>query len=386
MEGYGMYCLGCMKEIDDSQKECPFCGFCKEEYLKTVSGRALPLETILIGRYLIGKVLGEGGFGITYLAYDLQTDTPVAIKEYFPSGFAGRNSTTDHHLEVSQGKMHEYYEKGLRDFEKEARILARLQEIEGIVSVKSFFHENKTAYMVMEYIHGISLKEYVVKRGKPLSEKGCLFLMRPIMKALSQVHKEGIIHRDISPDNIIIQKRGKTVLLDFGSARQSLGEETKSLTVLLKHGYAPVEQYQSQGKQGPYTDVYALCATMYWMVSGQKPVEAIERLVQDTLVPLKERMYKGEKLAVSDGFSDIVAKGMAVKREERYQSVSEVLRDINTLSKEKITEEEVEKRETQFVNPVLTEESITIDWNIWELSFVFVLLVLVAIAGDVFLQ
>lgn len=371
-----MYCLGCMKEIDDSQKECPFCGFCKEKYLKTVSGRTLPIETILIGRYLIGKVLGEGGFGITYLAYDLQTDTPVAIKEYFPSGFAGRSSTIDHHLEVSQGKMQEYYEKGLRDFEKEARILARLQEIEGIVSVKSFFHENKTAYMVMKYIHGISLKEYVVKRRNPLSEKGCLFLMKPIMKALSQVHKEGIIHRDISPDNIIVQKRGKTVLLDFGSARQSLGEETKSLTVLLKHGYAPVEQYQSQGKQGPYTDVYALCATMYWMVSGQKPVEAIERLVQDTLVPLKERLYKGEQLAISEGFSDIITKGMAVKREERYQRVSEVLRDINKLSEEKIIEEKVEKQETQFVNPISAEENKTIDWNIWEWSFVlFALLV-----------
>ena len=206
------------------------------------------------------------------------------------------------------------------------------------------------------------------------------------MKALSQVHKEGIIHRDISPDNIIIQKRGKTVLLDFGSARQSLGEETKSLTVLLKHGYAPVEQYQSQGKQGPYTDVYALCATMYWMVSGQKPVEAIERLVQDTLVPLKERMYKGEKLAVSEGFSDIVAKGMAVKREERYQSVSGVLRDINKLSKEKITEEEVEKRKTQFVNPVLTEENITTDWNIWDLSFIFVWFALLITGGYIFFE
>lgn len=174
------------------------------------------------------------------------------------------------------------------------------------------------------------------------------------------------------------------MLLDFGSARQSLGEETKSLTVLLKHGYAPVEQYQSQGKQGPYTDVYALCATMYWMVSGQKPVEAIERLVQDTLVPLKERRYKEEKLAVSDGFSDIVAKGMAVKREERYQNISEVLRDINTLSEEKITEEKMEKQETQFVNPISAEENTTIDWNIWELSFV--LFALLVTGGYIFFE
>ena len=320
-----MYCLGCMKEIDDSQKECPFCGFRKEEYLKTVSGRALPLETILIGRYLIGKVLGEGGFGITYLAYDLQTDTPVAIKEYFPSGFASRSATQREQLEIAQGQIYEHYEKGLKDFEKEARILAKLQEIEGIVSVKSFFHENKTAYMVMEYIQGISLKEYVVSQGKPLSEKECLNLMKPIMEALVYVHKEGIIHRDISPDNIIIKKNGRTTLIDFGSARRSLGEETQSLTVLLKHGYAPVEQYQTRGKQGPYTDVYALCATMYWMVSGKKPIEAIERLVFNGLIPLKENIYNGEYLEVSQIFSDVIEKGMAVKSIQRYQNVESLL-------------------------------------------------------------
>lgn len=328
----GMFCFGCMRQIEDTENECPFCGFSNEGYKKKISDRVLRPETILAGRYLIGKVLGEGGFGITYLAYDLQEEITVAIKEYFPNGLANRSMTQgqSEQICISSGRMRNYYEKGLSDFEKEVRILAKLRGIEGIVEVRSFFHENNTAYMVMEYVKGISLKEYLKKKKHPLAEEKCLKIMKPIMKALSYVHQEGIVHRDISPDNILLKKDGTVVLIDFGSARRSLGEETKSLTVLLKHGYAPVEQYQTKGKQGAWTDVYALCATMYRMASGQVPDESIERLVEDYLVSLKNCSYNGEKLNISETFSDIIEKGMAVKAKDRYQSMERLLEGFET--------------------------------------------------------
>lgn len=344
-----MFCFNCMQQIDDTENECPFCGFSNEIYKRKISDRVLPPETILAGRYLIGKVLGEGGFGITYLAYDLQEETTVAIKEYFPNGLANRSMTQGtEQLHISSGQMREYYEKGLTDFEKEARILAKLRGVRGIVEVKSFFHENNTAYMVMEYVKGISLKEHLKQKNKPLSEEECLKIMKPIIKALSYVHQEGIVHRDISPDNILLKKDGTVVLIDFGSARRSLGEETKSLTVLLKHGYAPVEQYQTKGKQGAWTDVYALCATIYRMASGQVPNESIERLVEDNLISLENISYAGKKLKVSESFSNVIEKGMAVKAKDRYQDMEELLQGFNSYKEKAESIKKSEDSKLQF--------------------------------------
>ena len=317
-------CYGCMREKENIDEICPYCGFNRFSYEKTRSTRALPLGTILNGKYFLGKVLGEGGFGITYLALDLNFEIPVAVKEYFPVGLASRDTSIEGNTEnvsVITGEKKKYYEYGIKSFSSEAKNLARFQKTDGIISVKDFFLENSTAYLVMEYIEGKTLKQYLEEREFPLSEEETLRLIHPILNALQEIHEEGIIHRDISPENIMLAKDGRIVLIDFGAARISTGAETKSLTVLLKHGYAPVEQYQTKGKQGPYTDIYSVCATMYRMLSGEKPEEAIDRIVEDRVVPLEER----RDIQVSHQVSSAIQKGLSIQAWDRYQTVEELI-------------------------------------------------------------
>lgn len=266
-------CPGCMRIVEDFEKPCPYCGFDKREYEKTRSYRTLPPGTILAGKYFLGKVIGEGGFGITYLAWEMNLEVPVAVKEYFPSGLATRDTQLtggkSKTVSVMAGDQGHYYQSGLRSFEQEARNLAKFQNLPGVVSVKDLFFENQTAYLAMEYIPGITMKQYLRSKGNRLDERTVLRLMRPVLESLDKVHRSGIIHRDISPDNILITADQKVTLIDFGAARMASGNDGKSMTILLKHGYAPVEQYQSKGRQGPWTDVYAICATMYRMISGE---------------------------------------------------------------------------------------------------------------------
>ena len=333
-------CYGCMREKENTDERCPCCGFDNASYEKTRSTRALPLGTILNGKYLLGKVLGEGGFGITYLAMDLNLEMPVAIKEYFPVGLASRDTSIEgstENVSVITGEKKKYYDYGIKSFASEAKNLAKFRKTDGIISVTDFFLENSTAYLVMEYIDGKTLKEYLEEKETPLSEEETLRLIRPVLNALSQIHEERIIHRDISPENIMIAHSGQVVLIDFGAARISTGAETKSLTVLLKHGYAPVEQYQTKGKQGPYTDIYAICATMYRMMSGEKPEEAIDRMVDDKVIPLEQR----SGISVSHHVSAAIQKGLSVQPKDRFQAVEEL--------EEELFEEEPAVMEERYV-------------------------------------
>lgn len=261
------YCINCMTEISDQEDVCPYCGKKIGEY--TVNQRALRPMTILNGKYLIGRVLGEGGFGITYLGLDLNLQLKVAIKEYFPIQFASRytyeNDSND--VVIISGKSAVSFQKGVERYEKEAKRLVKLEALPGIVRVLNFFYENNTAYMVMDYIQGISLKDYIYEKGK-MSWKEAVDTIEPIIKSLGVLHDNGIMHRDISPDNIMRNLTGQITLIDFGAAREMDNGE-KSKTIELKHGYAPPEQYQSDGNQGPWTDVYALCATLYYLISGK---------------------------------------------------------------------------------------------------------------------
>ena len=208
---------------------------------------------------------------------------------------------------------------------QEASNLAKFQQEDGIVSVKNFFYENNTAYMVMEYIDGDTLKEYLAQHGEKLPYEIVLSMMRPVMKSLTVVHEAGIIHRDISPDNIMVTKDGKMKLIDFGAARFIGNEDEKSLTVMLKEGYAPPEQYQTNGKQGPWTDVYALCATMYRMLSGIVPVEAPARVMNGNIISSIQ--------GVSVRVNNAIAKGMALETSSRYDTISDLL---YTLEKKKL--------------------------------------------------
>ncbi len=266
-------CYGCMR-IKGSAVRCGFCGYLETE---KNAKHQLAAGAVLHGRYGIGKVLGQGGFGITYLAWDMEQRIPVALKEYYPSSVANRS----HGCTVSSFNGRAYQE-GRDRFLKEAQALSQLRWLSNIVQVYGSFVENNTAYIVMEYIDGITLQEHVRRRGGRLSPEETFTILRPIIKAMSLVHESGMIHRDISPDNIMIQPNGRVIILDFGTARNldlEVGRLTHSTQVVLKQGFTPVEQYISGKRVDQRTDEYALCMTMYFCMTGHPPPDSLRRFV-----------------------------------------------------------------------------------------------------------
>ena len=277
------YCAFCSKKL--SGEVCDCCGKSITDY-HTAPHWLLP-GTVLAGKYEVGAVLGEGGFGITYIGRDTNLDMKVAIKEYFPSGVVNRNNTSSMEISALVGDTQVNFEKGKQGFLSEARTLAKFSNEPSIVSVRDFFEENNTAYIVMEYLDGIDLKDFIVQNCKmPFSL--AISMLSPIMSSLSKIHNQGLIHRDISPANIMILNNRTVKLLDFGAARNVSGADEKSLSVLLKPGFAPEEQYRSKGYQGSWTDVYALSATLYKMVTGVTPDDAMNRLFSDEVVSPSE--------------------------------------------------------------------------------------------------
>lgn len=311
-------CYGCMAIIPKEAKSCPFCSF--QDDLYKLNPRSLPLGTLLHGRYTIGKVIGEGGFGITYIGWDTVDEVPVAIKEYFPANIASRDCSQggSTFIYFFDNKNDAVYQAGFDKYTHEAETLKQFNDLDGIVSIRDFFHENNTAYIVMEYIDGITLKEYLATNGT-LTAKETFELMMPVMLALEKIHEKGIIHRDISPDNIMIRIDGAFKLIDFGAARLMNDESGKSLTIILKRGFAPEEQYRTKGKQGPWTDVYALCATMYKMITNTIPPEAMDRLLDDDLKTLNEF-----NVNIPKNQSDAIAKGLSVKAKDRFQTIHDL--------------------------------------------------------------
>lgn len=314
-------CLGCMQEINTDDIKCPHCGFNPNAY--KVNPRCLRLGTKLAGKYIIGKVIGEGGFGITYIGWDEKLELPIAIKEFFPPKIASRDTTTGNNtIYMFDHADEKSFEEGMRRSVKEARSMSKLEAYEGIVSIRDFFNENKTAYIIMEYVDGETLKEYLKENGK-MEPEDVLKVMKPVMKALEQMHRTGMIHRDISPDNIMIRRDGQVKLIDFGAARVAQEEDEKSLTVMLKRGFSPEEQYRSKGHQGPWTDIYALSATMYYMLTSVIPPESMERVLEDKYVSLKEY-----DIELDTKIADAIDKGLCVFAKNRYQSMSDLIHDI----------------------------------------------------------
>ncbi len=314
-------CMGCMQPHEGG-RFCPHCGFNESNY--EVPPHHLPPKTILNGKYLVGKALGEGGFGITYLGWDLNLELKVAIKEYYPNGFVTRSFGSEHSLSVLSGYRSEYFRKGLDQFIDEARRLAKFWSLPGIVTVKDYFPENKTAYIVMEFVEGETLKHILKENGRMEPER-VFHLMEPLMDSLEMVHNAGLIHRDISPDNLMITPSGTIKLLDFGAARNYLANTERSLSVILKPGYSPEEQYRSRGSQGPWTDVYGLCATMYRAITGQVPTESLDRMAGETL-PAPSSLG----IQIPDYQEAALMKGLAVFQKDRYQSIRELLTDLQT--------------------------------------------------------
>ena len=283
---------------------------------------SLQRNTGLIGRYVIQKVLGQGGFGITYLGIDKLYGNKVAIKEYYPQKIAMRKAQYEDVVTVTSIEEKNNYDKGKKRFLDEAQVMARFNKNEGIVKILDFFEANNTAYIVMEYLEGITLKQYLGKYGV-IQFRNLIEMMLPLLEALIEIHSQGLIHRDISPDNIMVQHNGKLKLMDFGAARDYTESGNKSLTVILKPGYAPPEQYQTHGVQGPWTDIYALCATIYKCLTGITPPDAIARVMDDKF---KEPDQLDGKL--SPDIKKILWKGMNIFPEERYQDIGEFGEDV----------------------------------------------------------
>lgn len=302
--------------------------------------------TRLIGRYTIEKVLGQGGFGITYLGIDELHEKKVAIKEFFPQGIVTRNIEYEDAVTVTFVGKKDNYNKGKEKFLKEARIMARFSKDEGIVKVQDFFEINNTAYIVMEYLEGITLKQYL-RENERIEPEELLELFVPLIESLDEIHSQGLIHRDISPDNIMVLLGGKIKLMDFGAARDYTDFGEKSLSLILKPGYAPPEQYQTHGVQGPWTDIYALCATMYKCLTGENPPDAIERVMDDNLKEISEF-----GIPVSKQMEETIIKGMSISARNRYQNIEEFCEDLYALSEETLTLEEEESK----VEETLIEE------------------------------
>ena len=279
-------------------------------------------ETRLIGRYTIEGVLGQGGFGITYLGIDELHEKKVAIKEFFPQGIVTRNIEYEDTVTVTFVGEKANYEKGKERFLKEARTMAKFSKDEGIVKALDFFEINNTAYIVMEYLEGITLKRYL-RENQRIAPEDLIELLVPLIESLDEIHSQGMIHRDISPDNIMVLPDGRIKLMDFGAARDYTEFGEKSLSIVLKPGYAPPEQYQTHGVQGPWTDIYALCATMYKCITGENPPDAIERVMDDSLKKISEF---GIVIPLQEEAA--IIKGMSVSAKDRYQDIKDFCEDL----------------------------------------------------------
>lgn len=306
------FCLNCFSRLDRERERCPHCGKATRVHNKQ---NQLEAGSVLQGRYLTGGALGEGGFGITYRGYDLKTNRMVAIKEFYPVGKATRSGKT---AILPSQQYEDYFRQEREKFINEARVLARFRDEAHIVRVWDFFRENNTAYTVMEYLEGADLSAWLRENG-PQPFEVVFRMLEPVMQALATVHSQGLIHRDISPSNLMLLEDGSVKLLDFGTTRvQSVGGE-RSLSVLLKPGFAPEEQYRRRGKQGPWTDVYALCATIYSLITGFSPEPSADRMMQDQLLLPSAR---GAKIKPEQ--ESVLMKGLAVQSEDRWQSMEEL--------------------------------------------------------------
>ncbi len=326
-------CNGCM-HIKGPESRCSFCGWLETDQ----NGyHQLPVGTMLNDQYWIGRALGQGGVGITYLGWDTKLAIPVAIKEYYPSHQVTRTQGTT--VTVTMRENTHTFEEGKDRFLKEARTLAKLRSQHHIVQVYNFFSENNTAYIVMEYIEGITLQEHIRHKGGKLTVEETFSIMQPIFRVMEQVHEAGMIHRDISPDNIMIQKSGSVRILDFGTARDvdmEAGQLTHSTQAVLKRGFAPPEQYTNGREIDQRADMYALCGTIYYCLTGNRPLDALNRLLDRTEIPWAEIPGLTAKQEVA------LKKGTALQVKDRFSNLCELEKELFQEPEEKVIKQSLE--------------------------------------------
>lgn len=312
----GNICYGCMKH----KGGLPVCEHCGHDERIHNKKHQLQEGTLVGGQYVLGKVLGQGGFGITYIAWDKIMRTNVAVKEYYPSGYVIRDSSLSRKVHFDAGDNGKAFLNGKKRFLREAESMAKLWDVPQIVKVLRYFEENNTAYIVMEYLEGDDLRNYMRKLDRPMHLPEVMAVLKPVMEALSVAHAKGLVHRDISPDNIMLLPDGSAKLLDFGAVRWVENPDAqKSLDMstqpILKMGFAPPEQYRTRGSLGPWTDVYALCATIYYCLTGRIPPEAMERTLG------KAKLNWNGVSGLTRRQQMALEKGMALEPKNRFQSV-----------------------------------------------------------------
>lgn len=271
-------------QIKTQSPLCELCGY--NENIDNLPHQ-LSVDTVLNKRFRLGKVLGQGGFGITYIGWDEKDDVAVAVKEYYPKNVVERDTSVSGEVVCAEDEGKEFFQQYRELFLQEAKMLEKFEKVPQIVHVKTVFEENNTVYMAMEHVRGTDLRMYIRMAGL-LTAQQTFRIFRPVIKALIKVHESGLVHKDISPDNIMILPDGQAKLLDFGAAQDVLHQEeqkkeNKSAIAVVKHGFAPPEQYQKEGNLGPWTDVYALCATMHYCMTGKIPKPSFERIEDKTL-------------------------------------------------------------------------------------------------------
>ena len=313
-----MRCYGCMKPLDAPRGICPHCGYDNREGPKAQQPHALPCGTVLNGRYVVGRVLGQGGFGITYIGWNVSLDMPVCIKEYYPDGAAMRSASQSRQVCWGVSDNARNLKQGRESFVREARKAVKLRDLDAVVMVWDVFYENETAYIVMDYIEGETLKSRLMRQGKAMGEKECVELLRPVMQDLEKAHARGIVHRDIKPDNIMLTPQETPVLLDLGAAKDLGGGSGQSSFVVASQGFSPLEQYTRAGEIGAWTDVYALCATIVWCVSGKLLPTPMDRLYGE---PLKLDAF-------SPAVAEVLERGLALKSADRIQTMGELLKEL----------------------------------------------------------
>lgn len=305
-------CAGCFREKGSSET-CPHCGFDERSRRTPIM---LPFRSTIGKQYLTGKLLGKpGGFGITYLGYDTVLNTRVAIKEFLPRDLVSR-AADGVKVQLHSEEDRSVFEFSIDRFLHEARTLVRIDH-PNVVRVRNYLEENGTAYIIMNYYEGMTLSEYLERNGGILSEKKALEIMMPILDGLKEVHRKGFLHRDIKPGNIYLSHEGRPILLDFGAARSAVRDQSRGLSVVLSPGFAPSEQYHRNGEQGTWTDVYGCSATLFYILTGQLPPEATERLTSN-----KNERIRQSLAHVSMNVRDAILGGLSVHAKDRPQTIT----------------------------------------------------------------
>ena len=311
-------CLRCMRKSDEPEM-CPYCGH--EKTGQRTWSKALAPGTVLNNKILIGNILGKGGYGITYIGYDMLLEYRVAVKEFFPDEMVDRAPDEKTVLVLDEVNGEEY-QKETAAYLREARILAEFSKFPGIVAIKDLFYENNTGYLIMEYLETGNLRKYIDTKGGWIPVEETIELMEPVINILGKLHKSGLIHRDISPDNIMMDNDGSVKLIDFGGSRK-LGMANQQV-FLGKWGYAPIEQMLSKiSEQGPWSDIYSICATLYCMITGDVPQSSYERNEKDELIPIDQYTVQIDKR-----LAKAIMKGLSLEAKDRQQSVEELYHDI----------------------------------------------------------